>query len=72
MTTTKVNYTESLKFLVFGAFVTFSVAAKAANADTAYWSKKLSESGTIIWKVRPPTSDEMRRARYYHLGKVSL
>lgn len=33
--------------------------------------KKMKESGTLIWKVRNPTSDEMRRARYYELGKVS-
>ena len=51
--------------------MTFSLAAKAANGDTAYWSKKLADSGTVVWKLRPPTSDEMRRARYYELGKVS-
>ena len=45
--------------------MTFSLAAKAANGDTAYWSKKLADSGTVVWKLRPPTSDEMRRARYY-------
>ena len=50
----------------------YHVAAKAANYDTANWMKRLTESGAIVWKIRSPTSDEMRRARYYELGKVSL
>lgn len=58
------------QFFLFGSFVVYSLAAKQTNNDTAYWTKRLSESGNILFKVRPPTSEEMRRARYYDLGKV--
>ncbi|KAJ3526935.1 hypothetical protein NM688_g8194 [Phlebia brevispora] len=56
-------------FFAFGGCVTYFIAAKVANADTEYWSQRLSESGSLVWKLRPPSSDEMRRARYYELGK---
>ncbi|KAI0070893.1 rhomboid-domain-containing protein [Panus rudis PR-1116 ss-1] len=57
-------------FFVFGSFVVFSLAAKRTDDETAYWSKKLSETGNLIFKLRPPSSEEMRRARHLELGKT--
>ncbi|THH27096.1 hypothetical protein EUX98_g7099 [Antrodiella citrinella] len=36
--------------------------------DTLEWSKRMSESG-VIGKFRPPTSEEIRRARNFEFGK---
>ena len=61
-----------IQFFAVGSLLTFSIAAQAANMDTAHWHTRLKDSGTLVWKLRDPTSDEMRRARYYELGKVRL
>lgn len=66
------SLTSFFQFFLFGSFVVYSLAAKQTNNDTAYWTKRLCESGNLLFKVRPPTSEEMRRARYYDLGKVRL
>jgi len=55
-------------FFVVGSFVVYSFAAKKTNVETAEWAKRLSESG-VVWKFRPPTSEEMRRASHFELGK---
>ncbi|CCL98567.1 uncharacterized protein FIBRA_00567 [Fibroporia radiculosa] len=56
-------------FFAFGSVLVFCVTARLTNTDTYEWSNKLSSSAPA-WKFRPPTNDEMRRARYYTLGKV--
>ncbi|KZT07405.1 uncharacterized protein LAESUDRAFT_651213 [Laetiporus sulphureus 93-53] len=55
-------------FFVAGSVLTFAVAANVTNIETYMWSIRLIESAPA-WKDRPPTNDEMRRARYYALGK---
>ena len=45
------------------------MAAGSTNDETFVWSVKLSLSAPA-WRTRPPTNDEMRRARYYSFGKV--
>lgn len=57
------------QFFVLGSFVVFSVAARATNEDTFALTKRLSET-SILWKVRAPTNEEMRRARQQELGQV--
>lgn len=47
----------------------FSIAAEQSNVETGRWMKKLAESN-LIWKVREPTSDDLRRARHTEFGKV--
>ncbi|KAI0728024.1 hypothetical protein C8Q72DRAFT_836482 [Fomitopsis betulina] len=51
------------------SFVLFSMAAGSTNDETFLWSVRLSLSAPT-WRTRPPTNDEMRRARYYALGKT--
>jgi rhomboid-like protein len=50
--------------------VAFSLAANFTNYDTAYWAHKLSE-GSGFWTVTPPSSDQMKKARYFEHAKVS-
>lgn len=47
----------------------FSIAAEQSNVETGRWMKKLADSN-LIWKVREPTSDDLRRARHAEFGKV--
>ncbi|CAL1715584.1 unnamed protein product [Somion occarium] len=56
-------------FFIFGTFVVFTLAARKTNYDTAVWTEKLSHTGNLIWKLRIPTSEEIRRARHFELGK---
>ncbi|EKM50154.1 uncharacterized protein PHACADRAFT_105762 [Phanerochaete carnosa HHB-10118-sp] len=54
-------------FLV-GSFAVYSIAAEQCNVETAKWTKKLSGS-SLIWKVREPTSEELRKAKRLELGR---
>jgi len=56
-------------FFVFGSTVVFFIAARITNEETYDWSVRLCTSAPA-WQYRPPTNDEMRRARYYSLGKT--
>lgn len=57
-------------FLV-GSFAVFSIAAEQSNVETAYWMRKLSEN-SLVWRVREPTSDDIKKVRQSELGKVRL
>lgn len=59
--------TQIIVFLV-GSFAIYTIAAEQCNVETAKWARKLSEA-SLIWKVREPTSEELRRARRLELGK---
>ncbi|KAH9942024.1 hypothetical protein B0H21DRAFT_811274 [Amylocystis lapponica] len=56
-------------FVVGTTVVVYCVAARWTNTDTFYWSNVLQTTGSA-WQTRPPSNDEMRRARYFQYGKV--
>ncbi|KAH9931925.1 uncharacterized protein B0H18DRAFT_988672 [Fomitopsis serialis] len=56
-------------FFGAGSFLAFFLAAGTTNDETFAWSVRLTLSAPA-WRNRPPTNDEMRRARYYSLGKT--
>jgi len=58
-------------FFGFGSFVAFSLAAKCTNYDTAYWAQKLVDGSSFngFWGIAPPTSDQMKKARYFDYAK---
>ncbi|KAK7683347.1 hypothetical protein QCA50_013609 [Cerrena zonata] len=56
-------------FFVLGSFFVFTVAAQRTEHDTAFWTEKMTHTGNMVWKFRAPTSEEIRRARHYELGK---
>lgn len=57
------------KFFVGGSLLAYSIAASQTEIDTKYWSKQLV-SVSHRWTLRPPTTEEMRKAQYLELGKV--
>ena len=59
------------QFFLVGSFAVYTLAAEQCNAETAKWARKLSES-SLIWRVREPTSEELRRVKRLELGKVRL
>ncbi|KZT72007.1 hypothetical protein DAEQUDRAFT_723650 [Daedalea quercina L-15889] len=56
-------------FFGVGSILAFILAAETTNSETFLWSVRLASAGPI-WKGRPPSNDEMRRARYYAFGKT--
>lgn len=56
-------------FFGAGSFLAFFFAAGTTDDETFAWSVRLTLSAPA-WRNRPPTNDEMRRARYYSLGKT--
>lgn len=57
------------QFVVAGSLIALGVAARLTNVDTYDWTNKVAESD-ITWQFRTPNNGELRRARYYELGKV--
>ncbi|KAG1764054.1 hypothetical protein EDD22DRAFT_1049945 [Suillus occidentalis] len=55
-------------FFVGGSLLAYSIAASQTEIDTKYWSKQLV-SVSHRWTLRPPTTEEMRKAQYLELGK---
>ncbi|KAG1864903.1 hypothetical protein F4604DRAFT_1782701 [Suillus subluteus] len=55
-------------FFVGGSLLAYSIAASQTEIDTEYWSKQLV-SVSHRWTLRPPTTEEMRKAQYLELGK---
>ncbi|KAG2071539.1 hypothetical protein BDR04DRAFT_1098000 [Suillus decipiens] len=55
-------------FFVGGSLLAYSIAANQTEIDTEYWSKQLV-SVSHRWTLRPPTTEEMRKAQYLELGK---
>lgn len=55
-------------FFACGSLVALFVGARLTNTETYEWSNRLCSSAPA-WRDRPPTNDEMRRARYYAFGK---
>lgn len=60
--------TNQVLFVVAGSLIAFGVAARLTNVDTYDWTNKVVESD-IAWLSRTPNNGELRRARYYELGK---
>ncbi|KAG0705596.1 hypothetical protein DFH29DRAFT_980840 [Suillus ampliporus] len=55
-------------FFIGGSLLVYSIAASQTEIDTEYWSKRLV-SVSHRWTLRPPSTEEMRKAQYLELGK---
>ncbi|KDQ50761.1 hypothetical protein JAAARDRAFT_185971 [Jaapia argillacea MUCL 33604] len=67
-TLTRPSVLRQVLFTVFGSFALFSVAAIQTNDDTEWWTKKMvTDNG--FFQLRPPTSDEITRAKYIELAE---
>ncbi|KAG2121870.1 hypothetical protein DEU56DRAFT_833416 [Suillus clintonianus] len=55
-------------FFIGGSLLAYSIATSQTEIDTEYWSKRLV-SVSHVWTLRPPTTEEMRKAQYLELGK---
>ncbi|TFK51998.1 hypothetical protein OE88DRAFT_1807883 [Heliocybe sulcata] len=54
-------------YVVMSGLGIYLISAKAANVETAIWTERLKQSA--VFQDKDPTSDDIKRAKYFHLGK---
>ncbi|KAI0343022.1 hypothetical protein BDW22DRAFT_1477760 [Trametopsis cervina] len=56
-------------FATFGSLAAFVYAADYTNKDTEKWAAVAREKGKIVFKLTEPTSNDMRAAKRFQLGR---
>ncbi|KAI6101336.1 hypothetical protein F5141DRAFT_1051357 [Pisolithus sp. B1] len=63
----KPSIRKQLQFFLGVSLLAYVGAAALTESETKYWKKKLVTVSSMF-QLRPPSTDEMRRARYMELG----